>query len=199
MSTSTSSRRRRRHEDLLDPGHRPQRRLPQPVGLGRHHPPPEHGEALGGGQLLHHGPGLVGVVGVDGQEGQPDGVAAGAGRRQGEAGVLVGQRPREEAVRDLHQDPGPIPRLHLGARGAPVGQPLEHGEAAVDDVVVGPAVKVGHHADATGVVLVCGVVEASGHRRPSVWSEQERGIEVQEPGRRWPEGERQEYTTALLG
>ena len=178
---------RRRHEDLLDPGHRPERRLAQAVRFGGHHPPPEDVEALFGGQPLDHGPGLVGVVVVDGQEGQPDRVPA--RRRQREPGVR--HRGRQEPVRDLHQDPRPVARLHLGARGAPVGQPLEHGEATVDDVVVGPAVEVGHHADATGVVLVCRVVEASGHRRPSVWSERERVNEVQGTGttlaRRVPE------------
>ena len=73
----------------------------------------------------------------------------------------------QEAVRDLHQDAGAVARVDLGARGAAVGQALQDGEAAVDDVVVGTAVEIGHHADATGVVLVCRVVEASGHRRPS--------------------------------
>ena len=48
-----------------------------------------------------------------------------------------------------------------------MGQALEHGEAAVDDAVVRPAVQVCDHADAAGVVLVCRVVEANGHRRPS--------------------------------
>ena len=106
---------------------------------------------------------LCGVVGVDGQEGQADGVAPGVGQR--EAGRLG--RAREEAVRDLHQDPGAVTRLHLGAGRAAVGQSLEDGEAVVDDVVIGPAVQIGHHADTTGVVLVCRVVEARGHRRPS--------------------------------
>jgi tetrahydrodipicolinate N-succinyltransferase len=45
-----------------------------------------------------------------------------------------------------------------------VGQALEDGEALVDDVVVGTAVEVGHHAHTAGVVLVRGVVEAGGHR-----------------------------------
>ncbi|MGA2931221.1 MAG: FAD-dependent oxidoreductase, partial [Acidimicrobiales bacterium] len=48
--------------------------------------------------------------------------------------------------------------------------------------MIGPAVQIGHHADTAGVVLVCRVVEAGGHRRPSEWGEVERI-----PGRRWPE------------
>ena len=91
----------------------------------------------------------------------------------------------------LDQDPRTVAGLDLGAGRAPVRQSLEHREAAVDDVVVRPAVQVCDHSDAAGVVLVCRVVEASGHRRPSetVWSERgtrdDAGPKVEEP----------EYTT----
>ena len=80
-----------------------------------------------------------------------------------------------------------------------MGQPLEHGEAPVDDVVIGPAVQVGHHADTTGVVFVCRVVEASGHRRPSVWSDENRERGTGNRDDVGPKGEGQEYTTALVG
>ncbi len=57
-----------------------------------------------------------------------------------------------------------------------MGQTFEHVEALGHDAVAAAAVEVGHHADATGVVLPCGVVKAadgwhgnvlsgSGHRR----------------------------------
>jgi len=105
----------------------------------------------------------VGVVPVGGQEGQPDRVAACAG--QGEASLLG--RHGQEAVRDLRQDARAIARRHLRTGCAAVGQTLENGQPPVDDVVVRPAVQVRHHANATGVVLECRVVEASGHRRPS--------------------------------
>ena len=90
--------------------------------------------------------------------------------------------------------PAPSPGLDLGARGAAVGQALEDGEAAVDDVVVGSAVEIGHHADTAGVVLVCRVVEASGHRRPSDMEKlngyrDDVGPKVEETG----------YTTTLVG
>ena len=61
---------------------------------------------------------------------------------------------------DLDQYAGAVARLDLGARGATVGQALEDGEAAVDDVVIGSPVQIGHHADTAGVVLVSRVVEA---------------------------------------
>ena len=86
-------------------------------------------------------------------------------------------------MRDLDQDAGAVARLDLGPGRTAVRQALEDGQAAVDDVVVGPAVQIGHHADATGVVFVCRVVEASGHRRPS-----DVGEAARLPGRRWPEG-----------
>ena len=83
---------------------------------------------------------------------------------------------------DPHRIEEAVACLDLCAGRATVGQSFEHCEAAVNDVVVGPAVQMGHHADATGVVLECRVVEASGHRRPSGM-----GVEVRRPGRRWPE------------
>ena len=89
-----------------------------------------------------------------------------AGAGQSEAGLLG--RRGQEAVRDLRQDARAVARRYLRTGRAAVGQTLEDGQAPVDDVVVRPAVQVRHHADATGVVLVCRVVEASGHRRPSV-------------------------------
>ena len=60
-----------------------------------------------------------------------------------------------------------MPKIHPTAIIAP-------GAQLADDVVIGPPVQIRHHADATGVVFVCRVVEASGHRRPSVWSERRR-------------------------
>ena len=154
---------RGRHEDLLDHGHGAERDLAQPLGLGRHPAPPEHRQPLLEGRVLHHGAGLERVVRVRREEGEAHRVAARLGQR--EARRLGGRR--QEPVRDLHQDARPVSRVHLGARGAPVGQALQHGEPPVDDVVVGAPVEIGHHADTTGVVLVCRVVEASGHRRPS--------------------------------
>jgi glycine oxidase len=173
---------RRCEEHLLDPGYGPQRRLPQPGGLRRHDTPAEHPEALLARQLLDRGPCLEGVVPVDGQENQSGRIAPGFGELE----ARRGRRDRQEAVRHLNEDPCAVARLHLGAGRAAMRQSLEHGEAALDDVVVRLSVQVCDHSDATGVVLVCRVVEANGHRRPSekVWGE--RGC----PGRRWPEGRR---------
>ena len=141
----------------------PARGLAQAFRLGRHPAPAQHREPLLGRRLLHDGAGLQRVILAGRQEGEPHGIAPRIGQR--EAGGLG--RARQEAVRDLDQDAGAVAGLHLGARRAAVGQALENGEAAVHDVVVGTPVQIGHHADTAGVVFVCRVVEASGHRRPS--------------------------------
>ncbi len=149
-------------EELLDARHGAERGLAEAEGLDRHDAPPDDAEPLLAGELFHHAPRLVGVVGVGGQEGEAHRVAPGLGQREARRLGRAGQ----EAVRHLDEDPGPVAGLDLGARRAAVGQVLEDGQRLVDDVVVGRAVQIGHHADATGVVLVSRVVEASGHRRP---------------------------------
>ncbi len=131
-------------EHLLDPRHGPQRGLAQPGGLRRHDTPPEHGEALLRRQLLNRGPRLERVVPLDGQEGQPRGVAARLGQRE----PRRGRRAHQEAVGHLDQDPGAVARLDLGPGRAAVRQSLEHGEAASDDLVVRAPVQVRDHADA---------------------------------------------------
>ena len=72
----------------------------------------------------------------------------------GQLEARVTCRAHQEAVRHLHEYAGPVAGLHLGSRGAAMGQPLEHGQALVHDVVVGPALEVRHHADAAGVVFI---------------------------------------------
>ena len=153
----------RRNEQLLNERHGALGDQAQVAGVGRDGAPTQHRQPLLGGRVRHDGTGFRRVVGVGGQEDDADGVTAGVGQR--EPGRLGGAG--EEAVRDLHQDAGAVSGVDLGAGGATVGQALQDGEAAIDDVVVRTAVEIGHHADTAGVVLVCRVVEASGHRRPS--------------------------------
>ena len=93
--------------------------------------------------------GLVGAV--LGQEGDADGVRAGLG--QLESGHLA-----EEGVRDLGQDARAVARVGLGAGGAAVLQVAQYGQRLLDQRMAGLAGEGGHKADATGVVLVAGVV-----------------------------------------
>ena len=154
---------RRGDEQLRDEGHGALGDQPEVAVVGRHRAPSEHRQPFLGRGVLHDGSGLGRVVGVGRQESETDRVAADVGQR--EAGPV--RRGGQEAVRDLHQDAGAVAGVDLGARGTAVGQPFQDGQAAIDDVVAGTPVEIGHHADTTGVVLVCRVVEASGHRRPS--------------------------------
>ena len=182
----------RRHEELLDRRHGAPRRVPEAPGLDGHGAPAQHREPLLGPPSAPRPCRAFRASSSSvGQEGEADGVAAGVGQREARIEGGGGQ----EAVRDLHQDAGAVARVDLGPRGAAVGQALEDGQAAVHDVVVGPAVQIGHHADAAGVVLVCRVVEASGHRRPSENGEKLNG-DRDDVG---PKVERPEYTTALVG
>ena len=74
-------------------------------------------------------------------------------------------------MRDLDQDARTVAGGHLRPGRSPVGEPLQDGQALLDDPVALAAVQVGDHADAAGVVLVGRVVEpAGGGRRQSVHS-----------------------------
>ena len=97
----------------------------------------------------------VGGVGP-GQVGHAD--AVGARLRQLDAPGLEGLA--EEAVRDLQQHAGAVPRVGLGPAGAPVVEAAEHPEGVLDDAVAAPAPDVGHEADPAGVVLVPGIIQA---------------------------------------
>ena len=80
--------------------------------------------------------------------------------RQGDA--LPGHLLAEELVRDLDQDPGAVAGQRVGAGGAPMGEVLEDLEALLDDGVALLALECGDEADAAGIVLVGGVVQALG-------------------------------------
>ena len=86
-----------------------------------------------------------------GRKARPDGVVPGVGQRRSRPPRAAPTRKRCGTWTKM---PAPSPVYDLGSRGAAVGQPLEHGQALVHDVVVGPALEVRHHADAAGVVFV---------------------------------------------
>ena len=99
-----------------------------------------------------------------GQEGDADGVRAGLGEL--ESGHLA-----EEGVRDLEQDAGAVARVGLGAGGAAVFEVAQYGQRLLDQLMAGHTGEGGHEPDATGVVLVTGVVHplrgrATVHGRP---------------------------------
>ena len=82
-------------------------------------------------------------------------VSVAAGRGQGE-----GHRSTQEAVGHLHEDAGAVTGVGIGAGGATVFEVDEQVEGRRDDGVRAVALDVGDEADAAGVVLVGGAVQA---------------------------------------
>ena len=143
-------------------GRRPDQRLGD-----RQVAPPEHAQALAGGDLLDGRAGLG--LGAGRQEDVAHGVVA--GRRKGEARDLA-----QEPVRDLDEDARSVAAVGLGTRGAAVVEVRERGKAVLDDGVARDAGQGGDERDAAGVVLERGVVEplagrqTAGHgTSPVVW------------------------------
>ena len=88
-----------------------------------------------------------------------------AGRGQGDA--LLGHLLDEEGVRNLHQHAGAVAHQRVGAHGAAMLEVFEDGEAALDDRVLRAVLEVDDEADATGIMLALGVVQAE--RSPDDW------------------------------
>ena len=61
---------------------------------------------------------------------------------------------------DLDEDAGPVAGVLLGAHRPAVLEVAEHLERLLHDVVRGPSLQVDHEAEAAGVLLVLGIVEA---------------------------------------
>jgi hypothetical protein len=85
-----------------------------------------------------------------------------AGGRQLHA--LLGHLFAVELVRDLDQDAGAIAHQRVGTHGTPVVQVLKDLQTLRNDLVGFLALDMRHHADAAGVMLVGGVVQALGLR-----------------------------------
>jgi hypothetical protein len=121
--------------------------------VGPKRAPAEHPQVLLGGQLLDRGGGVVGGGLVGRQEGDPGRVGPGRGQLE------VDDRA-EELVRDLDQDARAVPGVLLRAAGAAVFQAQQCGDGLAHDGVVTTTGEIGHHRDATGVVLEIRGVEA---------------------------------------
>jgi hypothetical protein len=96
------------------------------------------------------------------EEALTDRVLAGLG--QGDP--MLRALPEEEGVRHLHEDPGAVARLLLRPPGTAMVEVLEDLDALLDDLVGSDVVEIGDEADATGVVLEAGIVEAFPRVRP---------------------------------
>ena len=114
--------------------------------------------------LLEDAAARRGLRGIARQEHEPGAVVAGGGEGDAEAAALAG----EERVGHLDHDARAVARVRLAAAGAAVEQVLQHGERLAHDGVRLSALDVDDEADAAGVVLVSGIVEALRVRHP--WS-----------------------------
>ena len=83
---------------------------------------------------------------------------------ESELGRLLG----EELVRDLRQDAGAIAHARVGADRAAMLQIAENLQAVFDDLVRLAAFDVGDEADAAGILVERGVVEALHRRRAGI-------------------------------
>ena len=80
----------------------------------------------------------------------------------------LGRLALEEGMRDLHQDAGAVAEARVGADGAAMLEVAEDGERIGDDLMRLLALDVGNEADAAGIFLKAGIVEAFGGGTPSM-------------------------------
>ena len=88
---------------------------------------------------------------------RPTAVLAGLGQREAELLRLA----REELVRDLHQDAGAVAGARIGADRAAMLEIEQDGQRILDDLVRLAALDVGDEADAAGILVERGIVEAA--------------------------------------
>ena len=87
------------------------------------------------------------------------GQEADAGRiRTGDRQIEINDSTQER-IGDLHQDAGAVTGVRFGSDRATVVEVAQRGKALGDDVVAGFTGQCGNEGDATGIVLVGGVVE----------------------------------------
>ena len=143
-------------EELPDDGLARAGRRAERGAVGRDVAPAEEPLPLRGDDLLE--PALAGLParGLKRQEEHPEAVVA--GRRQLDPGRL--RPPRDEAVRDLREEPGAVAGVLLAPRRAAVLEVREDLQRLADDVVGGAGRDVDDEPEAAGVVLVPRVVEA---------------------------------------
>jgi hypothetical protein len=124
--------------------------------VDRDRPPAQQLQPLGDQGLLDHPAGLLGVLGGAGQEGHghPE-PARGVPRCIGGPG---GPGAVEQPLGQRQQDAGAVAGAGVGGDRAPVPEPFQPGQGGVEDGPAGPAVHLGHEADAAGVALVAAPV-----------------------------------------
>ena len=95
-----------------------------------------------------------------GEEDVADGPVPGGGK----ADAGLGRDGIEEFLRHLDEDSRAVASQRITPAGPAVGEVFEHLEPLTDDPVTAPPVHVDDKPDATGIVLVGGIVEPLGRR-----------------------------------
>ncbi len=113
-------------------------------------------EAFLRGDLLEGLAHQLAPLGVARHEQHADAVLAGLRQREAELLRLA----REELVRDLHQDAGAVAGARIGADRAAMLEVEQDGQRILDDLVRLAALDVGDEADAAGILVERGIVEA---------------------------------------
>jgi len=189
---ATDRRIDRRDEELPEARHHRARARAGEVGHGREFTPPEQLKLLLGDDALDCRYGGAGGEVVGGQEGDADGIAA-DGRQ-----LEVDDRT-EEVVRDLGQQAGAVAGVDLPAGSAAVLEIAKRRQCVDDHFVAAAATQIGDEGNATGVMLVRGVVKTvrriagQKHGSPVVscggaeaGNEKRRHLHLGAQGRRWP-------------
>ena len=141
---------------LLDVGHLVQRLLAQDFRVDGHLAPAQKLHALLGHNDLEHLLGLVAPQGVLGEEEHAHAVIPLAAQLNAQFGRLRG----EKAVGDLEQNAHAVAGLSLGVPAGPVLQLFHNAQGVVYRLVTLTPLDVYHHADAAGIVLKLGIIEA---------------------------------------
>ena len=169
-----------------------QHALAEHRGVHRHVAPAEQREALLGAETGDDGLDLGTRGPILGQEHDADRVAAALGQRE----TVLARLRGEELVRDLQEHAATIARLRVGPGGASMVEVEEDLQPHAHQVVRLPVVHVGDEADAAGIMLLGGVVEALGVRQPGDGPDvaTHAGVERRSGDRR-----RQDPATRLVG
>ena len=156
-------RRPARDEDLADDRLDVLRPLGKPAVVRRHVAPAEQNLAFARHRALdlllarHPGGRLLR------QEHHADAVLADRGQREALRAACLAQEP----VRQLDQDAGAVALQRIGARRAAMGQVPQDRQRLRYDGVPLLALDVGDEAEAAGIVLIRGIVQALPRRRPT--------------------------------
>ena len=150
-----------RDQQLADARARRPRQHAGDLGLDRHLAPSQRSLALLGHDLVDPGGGLVRGVAVTGQEGHRDAGHPRFGELLGRDPELLGARA-QEVVGEADHDSGAVAAVLVRARCSAVLEPVEGGQAALDDLVDRRRVEPSDAGDAAARARILGPHQPAG-------------------------------------